>query len=104
MNVKPYTILTRILFPRKEAKLDSRDIDDSEDYDIYILPGLANEIHQEQGHLNCQTEVNVSHAPAERKRVTHAERTCEKDEKKRLEIERNYFIKPGCFNNAVSGR
>ena len=104
MKVKPYTILTRILFPRKEAKLDSRAIDDSQEYDIYILPELANEIPQEQGHLNCQTEANVSHAPAERKRMTHAERTCEKDEKKRLEIERNYFIKPGCFNNAVSGR
>ena len=88
--------------PAKRGK--SRAIGDREDDDIYIFPGLADDIPQEQEDQNVQTKVDVSHAPAKRKRITHAERTCEKDEKKRLEIERNYFIKPGCFNNTVSGR
>ena len=83
--------------PAKRGK--SRAVDDSEDDDIYILPGLANDIPQEQEDQNVQTNVDVSHGPAKRKRMTHAERTCVKDEKKRLKIERNYFIKPGCLNN-----
>ena len=36
--------------------------------------------------------------PAKWKRITHPEGTCEKNDKKRLQIERNYFTKPGCFN------
>ena len=76
----------------------NRAINDSGDDDKYILPGISNHNLQEQEHQNSQTEVNVSHAPAKRKRMTHAETTCEKDYK-RLEIERNYFTKPGCANN-----
>ena len=51
---------------------------------IKTLPGSANDIPQEQEHQNGQTEVNVSHVPGKKKRMTHAEITCEKDEKKRL--------------------
>ena len=82
--------------PAKRGK--NRAINDSGDDDIYIFRGITNYILQEQEHQNSQTDVNVSHAPAKRKRMAHAERTCEK-ETKRLEIERNYFTKPGCFNN-----
>ena len=56
-----------------------RAINDSGDDDIYILLGISNNILQEQEYQNSQTEVNVSHAPARRKRMVHAERTCEKE-------------------------
>ena len=46
---------------------------------------LTNDIPQEQEHQNCQTEINVSHPPAKRKRMTHTETTCEKDEKEKTE-------------------
>ena len=82
--------------PAKRGK--NRAINDSGDDGIYILPGISNNILQEQEHQNSQTEVNVSHAPAKRGRMAQAERTCEK-ESKRLEIERNYFTKPGFFNS-----
>ena len=71
MKVKPYTILTRTPI--------NRAINDSGDDELYILPGISNYILQEQEHQNSQTEVNVSHAPAKRKRIAHAERTCEKE-------------------------
>ena len=57
----------------------NRAINDDGDDDIYILPGTSNYILQEQEHQSSQTEVNVSHAPAKRKRMAHAERTCEKE-------------------------
>ena len=83
--------------PAKRGK--SRAVDDREDDDIYIWPGFANNIPQEQEDENVQTNVDILHAPAKRKRMAHAERTSEKDEKKRMKIERNYFIKQGYFIN-----
>ena len=58
---------------------NNRAINDSGDDYKYILPGISNYILQEQEHRNSQTEANVSHAPAKRKRMGHAERTCEKE-------------------------
>ena len=63
--------------PAKRGK--NRAINDSGDNDIYILPGISNYILQEQEHQNSQTEANVSHAPAKRRRMAHAEITCEKE-------------------------
>ena len=63
----------------RAKKGKNRAINDSGDDDIYILPGISNYILQEQEHQNSQTEVNISHAPAKRKRMAHAERTCEKE-------------------------
>ena len=79
MEVKPYTILTwtSISFLQKEAR--NRAINDSGDDELYILPGISNYNLQEQEHQNSQTEVNVLHAPAKGKRMTHAERTCKKE-------------------------
>ena len=79
--------------PAKIGKSIDLAIDDREDEDIDIFPAIATDIPLVQEHHNCKTKVNVSHTPANRKSMTHAERTCEKDEKKRLKIERNYFIK-----------
>ena len=57
----------------------NRAINDSGDDDIYILTGISNYNLQEQEHQNSQTEVNVLHASAKGKRMTHAEKTCEKE-------------------------